>query len=163
MNFTKFENLLGKHILETKNTFDIDFENNNDNIYYATLNDYKEFYGISVDYIIVITDERDIINSITIYYNEVVDKRFYKSFISDYNSPTTIQVVEKIEVISKSSNVFDSIIQNVEKRFLKTTEGSFDEKPLYMLWDKKDYQIKILMRYSQNKSEITFRLPTSKF
>ncbi|HXJ99793.1 MAG TPA: hypothetical protein VNJ50_13150, partial [Gelidibacter sp.] len=47
--------------------------------------------------------------------------------------------------------------QYLKKSFIETREGSFEEHPLYMIWDKEHYQINILLKSHTNTSEIIFK------
>ncbi len=162
MAFSDFQNLLGKHISE------IDIHGNNPkptshiNKYYMLIDSYTEFYGIPYNYMIINTNNQDIIKDITIYISGVINRPFYDAFIDSYDNPKSIQITDKVKSISKSDGK-GQFSRNSEKRFLTTKEGTFEEKPLYILWEKKGYQIKILLKHNMDTSEISFSLPTKEF
>ncbi|MEE9377499.1 MAG: hypothetical protein V3V33_05640, partial [Candidatus Lokiarchaeia archaeon] len=105
----------------------------------------------------------------TIHLNEIINNSFYNLFVIDYGEPSTIQIVYEEKIISEGKSTDEEptddlpFVQNLKQSILKTREGKFNENPLYMIWHKKGYQIKVLIREGQNKSEITFRVPTKGF
>ncbi|GAB1858668.1 hypothetical protein MHTCC0001_35080 [Flavobacteriaceae bacterium MHTCC 0001] len=153
-----FQNLLKKDI----NKIEIDnqkFEvTSNENFYSLSMLDDKEFYGLFYNYLFVHVNKENTIKSVTIHFNKLVDKVFYESFILDFGKPDTIQVVKKVEVVSEESFIDNSIKKNVKKGFLETREGRFEENPLFIVWNKKSYEIKVFLRHNENRSNITFML-----
>ncbi|TPV34696.1 hypothetical protein FJ651_03965 [Paucihalobacter ruber] len=69
-------------------------------------------------------------------------------------------VVEKRTVLSENSGEDEmyGFKQYLRKSELELREGTFEENPLYIIWNKEQYMIKALLRHNQNISEITFSL-----
>ena len=159
-----FYNLLGKNILFAEKNLNCIFEKSSDeNIYYA-FSPVK--YGKGMQYngtIILKTDEDDLINEVDINHGFVMGHEFYNKFVKCYGVPDSIKVIEKIEIIDQGRAKDSDFDQYLKKSFLKMKDGTFDENPLYMIWEKKDYQIKIVNRYEQNLTQIIFRRPTKIF
>ena len=165
MSFIEYQDLIGKNISVIHQVLGNDFEydSSNHNLYFKADESYKYFYGMPCSYIII-SNKNYVVDSITFYFNEIISKTFYDSFVRDFGRPNTIQVVEKTEILDSGVNDEDQrFAQYLEKRFLTTREGSFEEKPIYMIWKNKKFQIKILQRYSQNITEIVFRVPSENF
>jgi len=118
------------------------------------------FFDKPYNHVFINTNDQDIIRDITIYIDGIIDRPFYDTFINHYGEPNSIQIIDEIKPISKGVGDFN---EDLEKRFISTKEGAFEDKPLYMLWNKKHYQIKILLKHRTSKTEITFRLPTNTF
>lgn|SRR5690606_4629378 len=158
------KNLLGKNISEAYELIDNGFEldTSNNNLYFMSTESYKYFYDMPTYYILISNNE-NIIDSITLYFHGIIDKGFYSSFTNDFGNPSTIQVIENVEIISEEKLTESPFSQHLRKNFIETKEGTFDEKPLFMIWDKESYQIKILLNHQSNISIITFRNPTDKF
>ncbi|MFC4634632.1 hypothetical protein ACFO3O_11975, partial [Dokdonia ponticola] len=52
------------------------------------------------------------------------------------------------------------VIQHLAKNTFDLREGTFEEKPLWIVWEKEGYEIKAHLRHKNNRSEITFKLIT---
>jgi len=169
MNLKEFENLIGQDISYANQVLiDEGFE------YHKPLEDpfytsdsYVDFYGMPYNLISIITDDKNMINSITIHFNAIINKSFYDAFILDYGNPDTTQIIDGRDFVGKwtKTNVKDKgeIEHRVRRVTLKMREGKFEENPLFMIWNKKGYQIKTLSKHEQNMSTITFRIPTNEF
>ena len=170
MQSLDFENLIGKDVsIVHAILLDKGFENDNifPNIKSYALDEetYDSFYGLAFNIITIGINENNYVSDITIHFNQVIDSSFYYKFIIDYDKPDIIQVVDGVKFISdwKENKTENGIEQKVRKVTLNTREGSFEENPFFMIWNKEGYQIKALLRHKQNTSEITFRLPSKNF
>ena len=166
MSFERFENLIGKDISYANQILLVEgFQHKNlleVNLY--TSNSYKEFYRMSYNMVSIMTDENKIIKDITIHFHHIIDSSFYNSFTVDYGNPDAILVIDKDDSEGKFKEInpkkeFDHKLKKVT---LKVVEGKFEDGPLFMIWKKDHYDIKILKKREQNISEITFRLPSNK-
>ena len=167
MDFKEFENLIGKDIsharqillhegFEYHNTLEI-------NLY--TSDSHHDFYTMSYNMISIITDEKNMLKSVTIHFHQIIDSNFYDSFIINYGNPDTIQVIDRHDFVGEwtKEEEEERIEHRVRKNTLIMREGKFEENPLLIIWNKKDYQIKALLKHEQSISEITFRESTDKF
>ncbi|WP_378184004.1 hypothetical protein [Aquimarina sp. SS2-1] len=157
----RFEQLLIKPISVFEDEIGDDFENNmfgKDFYYISDEFIQKNFYGMSYNVISVQRDDYQIVQSISIHFREVIDQDFYDNFIEVYGEPNHIHVIQKRTVISEGKYVSDDgdFISNVRKSEVDVREGTFDEKPLFIIWNKEYYQIKAYLRHKQNISEIIF-------
>ncbi|WP_418639611.1 hypothetical protein [Winogradskyella sp.] len=167
MNYIDFENLLGKHILTVEEKIGKNFENTlSDKNFYYIQNELikKELYAMPYNCLTILTNENDTVQSISVHFREVINRQFYDSFNKDYGKPNSILVIENRKTISKTitKDKNGNIIQSLRKGEFDLREGNFEEKPLYIIWKKEDYQIKAFLRHKQNMSELTFSLPTTK-
>jgi len=164
MDFKEFETLLGKPISFSEETMGNDFKNDifRKDFYYIS-NEFvkKNFYNMSYNCFSIQIDSKNNLKSITIYFNEMINNEFYKSFIKVYGNPNSIQVIENRNYEGEWVDVEDG--HKVRRATFKLREGSFEEKPLFILWNKKEYQIKAFLRHKSNISELTFRIPTDGF
>ena len=171
MDYINFEDLLGKHISVAEEITGNDFEEinvNTDNFekkqYSIKSNlddspfDIRNFYGISFKFLFVQTDKNDTVQSVTVYFHRLINREFYDAFNEAYGKPSSILVIEKRTVISEynGEDEMHGFKQYLRKSELELEEGTFEEKPLYIIWQKEKYQIKALLRHEQNMSEITF-------
>jgi len=166
MGFKEFETLIGKEItIANQILLDEGFEHINflEINSYTLGDDFKFFYGMPYKIISIMTDNKNTITSITIHLLEVIDSDFYNAFILDYGNPNTVQVVDKPEFIGEWKKLDKEFNSRGRKVSLIMKEGTFEENPLFMLWNKEDYSIKAFLRHEQNISEITFRVPTEGF
>ena len=171
MNFVKLESLLGKDISIAEMKIGLEFEENIFDIKNNQIKNYStklnlknksqvinEFYGIPYKFVFIQTDRNNSIQSINIKFNSIIDFNFYEAFNEVYGVPNNILVIEKRNILSEE-NIKDETYgfnQFLRKSELDLREGSFEEKPLYILWKKENYQIKALLRHKQGVSEIIF-------
>ena len=160
MECIDYENLLGKHISNIKDTLGNDFENNffEKSFYYIKDENIKvNLFGINYNSISILTDKNEIIESVTIHLLSTIDKEFYNQLIQKYGQPNEIKVIEKKVIISNSHLKEDIFSQDMKKSNIELRNGSFEEKPLYIIWRKDNFEIKIFSRYNMGISEITFK------
>ncbi|WP_346880773.1 hypothetical protein [uncultured Algibacter sp.] len=163
INHIKFEELLGKHVSKFEDSIGIDFENTlfQKSFYYIS-DEFtkKHFYGMEYNMVDIITNEDQKVQSISVLFRKVIDSQFYNAFIVNYGEPDHIQVVlnkkEIKEDYPKENN--NDFTRNAKKYEIELKEGSFNEKPLYIIWKKDNYEIKAFLRHKQNMSEITFSI-----
>lgn len=155
----QYEYLLGKNINEVELS---GIKPQKDNL---ISNKYLYLFDIPVKYhnndiytIFITTDENDKINQLKINLLALINESFFNVLVDQYGKPDNILIIDK--VISNSGenlNPKSSYEQYVQKRAFKTREGNFQEKPIYIIWNKDDFQITFLMKYKQNTTEITFK------
>ena len=78
--------------------------------------------------------------------------------VAQYGAPDHIWVATNTSMISET--IEDSnpeFKQRLTKSEQDLREGTFEEKPLVIIWNKGDFEIKVLFRYEQNQSKITYR------
>lgn len=164
MNNIRFESLLGKHINIAKDVIGQDFRRNavkkNDleiRFYSSTNFIKKDFYGMPYYHITVQTKEDEIVETITLFFNKLMDRQFFDAFNKVYGEPSSILVIEKRTVIREGTVKDDTygFNQYLRKSELDLREGTFEEGPLYIIWKKDDFKVKALLR-QQNMSQITF-------
>ncbi|WP_299557189.1 hypothetical protein [Seonamhaeicola sp.] len=172
MDNIKFENLLGKHISVAEATIENDFSETNYKIhntevkfysnaeYLLKLLDYeiKDYFSMPYINLFIETDKNDTIISINVHFQKLINRQFYNAFNKTYGEPSSILVIKKRNVISEGVENDDihGFNQYLRKSELELREGTFEEGPLYIIWEKENYQIKALLR-QQNMSEITFK------
>ncbi len=168
-NPVKFELLIGKSINEASEILETDFNNDGmlyKHIYFTHFKEPRTFYNTPYRSVSLDIDRSDKITSITIHFTKYIDTVFYDSFSNHYGKPSKLLVVEERELKSESVdyNVDGSISKRISEKKLNFREGKFEENPLFIFWNKKEYQIKILNREGYMAvSELTFRLPTDQF
>ena len=161
MNYKQFEQLLGKPFSEVKEITNCDFkvrDRNEIKFYMNTEFFTRSLYGMVYNFISITTDHNDNVDSFCIHFHKVIDQSFYDAFVAQYGEPDNIHVISKRTVISEGKYVSDNgdFTSNVRKSEVDVREGTFDEKPLFIIWNKKDYKIKALLRHKQNISKITY-------
>ena len=156
MDYKEFENLLGKHFSFTKEVFGIDFKSTNYGTKFYTNSEYlnTEFYGIPYNFITITVNKEDIVQSITVHFQEVINRQFYDLFIKKYGEPNSIQVIENKKIESKTLG--EGFFQHLTKSSFDLREGTFEEDPLYIIWEKEHFQVKAFLRHKNSISEIIF-------
>ena len=166
MDFITLENLLDKHISVAETNLGIDFKVNMykkddfEGRFYSNKDSVNiDFYGMHYNQMTINTDSRDMTESITIHFREVINNKFYSLFTEKYGNPDSILVIKDrqtvSETISKDNN--GKINQHLRKSKIDLEEGTFEEKPLYIIWKKKSYEIKAFLRHEMGISEVTFK------
>lgn len=165
MDNLKFEELLGQHISLAEQVIGSSFEIKNYNQDDSSIRYYynknviidKNFYGIKYGYVYINTNENGIIQSISIYFNRIIDRKFYSAFNKVYDIPNSIQVIEGKHLINKTlrKDKDGRVIQEIKESRLNLREGSFDENPLYITWCKANYEIKALLK-NENSNILRF-------
>ncbi|RNC84876.1 MAG: hypothetical protein ED556_09840 [Winogradskyella sp.] len=165
MNDTRLEKILGKDISDIKAQFNFELKENNFSkndfalVFHSNESYINEpFYNMFYNHISIITNKKDKVQSITIHFREIIDYSFFNSFIENYGEPNSIQVIENRKRISKTTikDEFGRASQTLTKNIFDLREGTFEEKPLHIIWQKSNFQIKVFLRHEQNISEITF-------
>ncbi len=164
MGLTEFQNFIGKHIKEIS-VLSGDLKHNADlNKYYMFSEVGCNFYTETYHNVTITTNDQDIIKDIKIYIHEIIDKTFYDTFNDNYGLPSKIMVVDTISVPSFGRLEGNGHLGSYSmKRSISLKKGNFEDKPVLLIWNKKDFQIRIFLRYDIKISEISFRLPTDKF
>lgn len=162
MGFNEFQGLIGKHISTVDHILANEFDNKlfGENIYYTRSGNIKKYYGMPYNILSIKTNKQNIVESVTIHINEVINKSFYDLFILDYGKPNTIQIIDNLGIKNESFNFKNGFIQHLKKGDFKTKEGKFEENPLFILWKNNTFQIKIFFKHQENKSEIIFSVAT---
>lgn len=168
MKDMNFEELLGKPFSVVEVVIGTDFRNN-ENLklktnFYSSINYVEnDYYGMPNHHITILVDEKDAVKSITVHFRKVIDHEFYYLFIKDYGEPNHIQIIENRQILSESFTKDDNgeIINHLKKSTFDLREGAFEEKPLYIIWEKENFQIKAFIRHKQNISEVTFSLASN--
>jgi hypothetical protein len=166
MNFENFETLLGKNISAFKDNHGNEFENKlfGKNFFYTkNENINKSLVNMKFNAMTILTNEEDRIRSIAIHFYGNITQEFYSELINTYGLPDEIKVIkERVEI---SSDIIDdeNFIQQVKKNRIEITDGTFDEKPIFITWVKNDFSINIIFKHKQKTFDIVFetRLSTN--
>lgn len=164
MGEKEFQNFIGKHIKEISVINRDKLKHNGDlNKYYLSTKVGYEFYSKTYNNLTVSTNDQDIIKNITIYVNGIIDKTFYAAFINSYGLPTNIMVIDTIKAPCGTRYSGDGQLGSYSmEQATSLKKGNFEDKPVLLIWDKKDYQIRFFLRYDIKISEIKFTLATGK-
>lgn len=100
------------------------------------------------------TDLNGIINSIFFGINGEIDKNIFESMVLEYGKPDKMLKVEKVfEKEEKEGNEYSSTTQRGSLR-----ECTFQENPIFIIWNKPNFEIKISINSTQNSYLINFKL-----
>ena len=159
MQFNDFENLLGKHISNLTKILGNDFENKlfEKNFYYIKdENISKSLNQMSFRSLIIITNQKENIESITIHFMKTINSEFYNLLTKTYGNPNEIKVIEKREEISQNLIEDEKFNQQVKKYNLELRDGTFEENPLFINWIKSNFNVKVFQKEKQKTSDLTF-------
>ncbi|GAA4272053.1 hypothetical protein U6A24_11135 [Aquimarina gracilis] len=105
-------------------------------------------------------NEKEVVQSISIHFPKTIDRKFYDLFIEEYGKPNSIQVIRNQQLVSESNlkDKNDKILQTARKVTFDLAEGTFEDKPLFIIWKKEGFYIQAYLRHEQKISEVTFSL-----
>ena len=158
----KFKTLLGKSFAFAASCIGEEFINEpfqNGTYFLEKDSSYKSFYDSKYNCLSIHKKEgREIVNSITVHLLEVLNFKTFNSLVAQYGAPDHIWVATNTSMISETINDSNpEFKQRLTKSEHDLREGTFEEKPLVIIWNKGDFEIKVLFRYEQNQSKITYR------
>ena len=157
----KFETLLGNSIAFAASCIGEEFINKpfqNGTYFLEKDSSYKLFYDSRYNCLSIHKDDREVVHSITVHLLEVLNFKTFNSLVAQYGAPDHIWVATKTTLISETSDDSNpEFKQRLTKSEHDLREGTFEEKPLVIIWNKKDFEIKVIFRYEQNQSKITYR------
>lgn len=168
LNDMEFEHLLGKSVAYFEEAIGSDFENKTfrENFYYID-NEliHKYLYNTRYHAITIEKNEEETVRSISIHFRQVINRAFYDSFVEKYGKPDQVYIEGKRTLISKSltKDEHGKIIGSASKGESDLTQGTFDEQPLFMIWEKEGYYIQAFLRHKQNICEIEFSIDSPRF
>lgn len=157
----EYETLLGKHSSIVKEVIGNDFDNKlfDKNFYYLKNENLKKnLHGINYNTISISSDKNEIIESVTVHFSSIINKEFYEKLNQIYGLPKEIKVISKREIVSESNDNDTFFSQNMRKSNIELQNGSFEENPLYIIWNKDNFEIIIFTRHNIGISEITFKV-----
>lgn len=165
--------------INSKQTYNIEFEKllNNDFTFFENNVEYNSkeyveqgayyvidfnktmlFYNLPYNMLSLKKDDNHKIQTITIVCNQIINREIFDLINAHYGKPSSIQVIAnrtlESETIGKDEN--GNIIGNSKKHTLDLKEGSFEENPFLIVWEKKGYQIQALLNQKHDRSSITF-------
>lgn len=162
-NYMEFEKLLGKSFPVVEKAIGGSFRESSykSNRYLIYSNgEYfnSNFFGMSSNHLTLLTNKEGTVESISIHFRKVIDRQFYDLFIEKYGKPDHVQIVENRQLESESITKDETgkVIETLRKSTFDLREGTFEEKPLYIIWKKEGFQIKAFLRHEQKISEVTF-------
>ena len=157
----KFETLLRNSIAYAASSIGEEFINEpfqNGTYFLEKDSSYKSFYDSKYNCLSIYKGDREVVHSITVHLLEVLNFKTFNSLVAQYGAPDHIWVATKTTLISETSDDSNpEFKQRLTKSEHDLREGTFEEKPLVIIWNKKDFEIKVLFRYEQNQSKITYR------
>ncbi len=156
----QFETFLGKPLTLIEKTIghNLITKKFGDELFYSSIEKkligQGEFNSMPIRQITVISNDQNIVQSISIYFTEVIEEGFLNAFIQNYGYPSDILSMDKKTVVSESIH---------EGGELRKSEGNlitstFQDKPLFIVWKKDQYQIKALLKHDQGTSMVTFSM-----
>lgn len=131
-----------------------DYNKTDERYSYFFFDDQLPYYNNYANAMFVRVDDKERIKSIDIKLTELINDVFYNELIKQYGNPNSILVVNKISTLGIS--VDETMNSIVKRSFAETREGSFEEQPLHIIWNKDSFKTEVLMKYEQSLSEITF-------
>jgi len=146
-----FDDFLGKNIKDISyNLTEYDSELNT----YSLSNQKIDFLSKSVDQIVLTADKNNLVVSIGAEFKGIFDKIFYDELVLAYGEPSHLLknskiIKEKTETLEKGVTAKSSENELVECKF--------EEKPIFLIWNKPNKKIIITMQYPISKTFVVIK------
>jgi len=122
--------------------------------YIYELNLKGAFLSVPFNKIRVVSNRRNIITEVSFCFLKVIDNSIFELYNNKFGYPDNILKPDKI--------VYNEEWENEEfkstKVVSKLKETSFENNPILIKWNKKDYQVRIFLKHELNISEVIFSL-----
>lgn len=143
ISYLDLEKLLYNTIREIPNAILID---NKSNQYINTYSLNGDFNFLDKPYstLYINTDKDGIIQHFAFGINGVMDKAFYDTMVTKYGTPDEMTKIDNIA--TKKPEALNGI-KSVESTYT-LKKCRFEENPLHIIWNKKGYKIKFLLKQS---------------
>ncbi|MBD0850445.1 hypothetical protein [Maribacter arenosus] len=153
------EEMLGKNITQFSDSFVL-LENDDKGNTYLLKDIECGFLSKSIDMIIVKTDTKNVILSVLTDFNRVIDKEFYDEMVDKFGDPTYIYRVadsEQKEIINHENGT------QITSQKGKLEKCRFEDKPLFIRWQEKDYQIDLTLYHKKDETQLNIRKKSNDF
>ncbi|TSE08412.1 hypothetical protein [Aquimarina algiphila] len=129
---------LGKHINELPNVNTI-YEGG-----ICIVNRSDEYLGKPYENLYILTNNERIVQSFSIYIDEIINQSFYDRMVKEYGKPDFMY--KKIETgFIKSEIVKNGLFETVPTKAFKMVDCEFNESPLVFTWYKEQYDIQVII------------------
>ncbi len=155
MNKNRYELLLDKNINDIEFNEEKKHYSNENLCSFFFFNSPKRYFNNSINMIFININDEEKITQIDIKFLSLINQELYDKLNEIYGEPNMVLVPDKI-IYNKTSKV-KRINLTVNKTKSHTKQGDFNDKPTFIIWEKKNYKVEILMKYQQNISEISFK------
>ncbi|PKV49091.1 hypothetical protein ATE84_1107 [Aquimarina sp. MAR_2010_214] len=138
------EKLLYKHIDQIQNALPIHEGNHPSINSYVIKGDY-EYLGEQYKDIYISTDKNKIIQNFSFGIIGRMNRQFYDKMITEYGEPD--EITKKDNITTGKPSISRGITSMESTYTLK--ECTFEEEPLYIIWNKEGYTVKVLLKQEQ--------------
>lgn len=150
----KIETFLGEP-LESLASFVINFDN--PSIFKTfKLRSEHDFCGLKYKQISVSITVDNMIKTISVTFPFIINSSEFDTITSCHGSPDNSFVNDKLLTENNSENNADGFGQELVKRTYSTKEVGLEGKPVFMLWNKKHFNIKIMFYHEHNGMQLIF-------
>lgn len=126
----------------------------------VVLNTKVKFCKLNYSRLHIVLDDKEFIKELSTGFRGIVGRTFFDELISCYGNPNNILAFDKLITDSKSEHIeADTFSFNASKRVYTMKEVSFNEKPIFILWKRAHFDIKLMFHYKENATQLTFRTP----
>ncbi len=153
----RFDNLLGQNIenIELEPQYQKYCDSNKCSYFFESP---LPYYNNTIHAVFIRFNEEKTISDININLMSLIDKSSYDEMVDVYGQPNHILVSDRI--VHETKKTYNKKLgQTTKKKQTKARQGTFDENPTFIIWDKENFKIEVLMKYEKGISEINFKLP----
>ncbi len=146
-----YENLLGKPISEIKTSYTFFGEKDIDDKKPYLIGDFT-FFGNQIKHgVLFVLDDQKLIEKIR-FTAPVINRTTFDAIVDKYGEPDEMTKKDKVTTFKPVSSDGISATESV----FTVIECTFDENPLFIIWKKNHYQIKITIKNEFNVSDVEF-------
>lgn len=149
-----FESFLGKSIIKFKDEYSFlgGFRLNED-LHTIIMEDFV-FFGKNFNNLHLYVNEKKNIQSVIFGFPTIMDTSFYEAMVNKYGKPSEMTKMDQITHYSKSNKSRNGITSQEINYTLK--DCSFEENPLFIIWNKNGFRMKVTLKQKQQLTEVTF-------
>lgn len=135
------ENLLYTHIDQIPNAISI-YEEGHPYINSYIVKGNFEYLNKQYSDLYISTDKKGIIQDFSFGIIGIMDRQFYNKMVAEYGEPD--EITKKDNIVTGRPSTSRGITSVESTYTLK--ECTFEEDPLYIIWNKEEYKIKVLLK-----------------
>ena len=148
-----FEHLLGEPISLIRENYSYSREINSNKTSSFIAGNFN-FFETPIDYgFHVSLDENNLIDTILFSIPYVIDKLNYVKMMDRYGIPNEISKKDKVTTFEPVTSNGITAIESI----YTVKECTFDEQPMFIIWHKNSFTLKIIIEHERNISKIEYR------
>ncbi|MGB3607752.1 MAG: hypothetical protein WA775_11230 [Psychroserpens sp.] len=161
----KYEALLGKTLMLAQERINCTFSVVNSEFYAPDYNmfsnepvDGRNYFGMYPKRYSLSLNNKKLVKSIIMHFDNIMSDHTFNALVEVYGEPDKTLVIHDRKLKQENTLINEDIQieTTVKTHELDLREGAFTDKPLFIIWEKNDYKMTILLKHKSNSSMIVF-------